>query len=70
MKVGDLVQSTKNGAGIGDSWVEPGHLGIVIEIFNQSSKRSGRKVVGVMIPGLGKSCHYFLAGWEVISENR
>ena len=31
MKVGDLVQSTNNGAGIGDSWIDAGHLGLIVE---------------------------------------
>ena len=71
MKVGDLVQTINNGAGIGDSWIDAGHLGLIVEVFTGSGAVGyprGQKMVGVLVPDLEKTCHYYMAGWEVISE--
>jgi hypothetical protein len=73
MRVGDLVQTINNGAGIGDSWIDAGHLGLVVEVFKGSGAVGyprGQKMVGVLVPYLDKTCHYYMAGWEVINESR
>jgi hypothetical protein len=71
MKVGDLVQTINNGAGIGDSWIDAGHLGLVVEVFRGHGAVGyprGERMVGVLVPDLGKMCHYYVAGWEVVGE--
>ena len=71
MKVGDLVQTINNGAGIGDSWIDAGHLGLVVEVFAGSGALGyprDEMMVGVLVPDLEKTCHYYMAGWEVINE--
>ena len=73
MKVGDLVQTINNGAGIGDSWIDAGHLGLVVEVFKGSGAVGyprDKMMVGVLVPYLDKTCHYYMAGWEVINESR
>ena len=73
MKVGDLVQSINNGAGIGDSWIDAGHLGLVVEVFmsgGTSIYPRDKTTVGVLVPDLGKTCYYYTTGWEVVGEAR
>jgi hypothetical protein len=73
VKVGDLVQTINNGAGIGDSWIDAGHLGLVVEVFKGCGSAGyprDKMMMGVLVPDLGKTCHYYMAGWEVVGENR
>jgi len=73
MKVGDLVQTINNGVGIGDSWIDAGHLGLVVEVFKGSGAVGSPKdevMVGVLVPDLGKTCHYYMEGWEVVGETQ
>ena len=72
MKVGDLVETTSTGAGIGDSWIAAGHLGLVVEVFAGSGASMyprDKTMVGVLVPELGKMCHYYMEGWEVVDES-
>ena len=65
MKVGDLVQSIENGSGIGNSWVPPGTVGLVVKLLKDSEG-----MADIMVPKLGNVYTYFYSSWEVVSESR
>ena len=77
MKIGDLVRTAGNGAGIGDAWTRPGVICIVTAIeevlVNPSLKRFPavkNTMVTVVVPALGAERAFHKAGLEVISESR
>ncbi|MAF25896.1 hypothetical protein CL634_10025 [bacterium] len=77
MEVGDLVRTTRTGAGIGDTWTRPGVMCVVTKIkkvpVNPSLKRFpvvNNIMVTVLIPSLGVERTFHKAGLEVINEGR
>ena len=77
MEVGDLVRTTRTGAGIGDTWTRPGVMCIVTKTeevpVNPSLKHFPvvkNTMVTVLIPSLGAERTFHKAGLEVINEGR
>jgi len=76
VKVGDLVQTTKNGAGIGDTWTRPGVMCMVVGVHEVSVNPTLKGLpvknimVTVVIPSLGEERTFHKLGLEVISECR
>lgn len=77
MKVGDLVQTAGNGAGIGDTWTRPGTMCIITSVkkvdVNPTIKNLPpvkNTMVTVVIPSLGVTRTFHKAGLEMVSESR
>jgi len=76
VRVGDLVQTTANGAGIGKTWTRPRVMCMVVGIDHVAVNPTliglpvKNTMVTVVIPSLGVVRTFHKIGLEVISESR